>query len=274
MAAPAQAQAEIDARNAAFWDELCGSGLAKQLGITESSPESLKRFDQAYMDIYPYLPGYLPAPEGDRRDLLEIGLGYGTVGQILAERGFRYRGLDLAQGPVSMMEYRLAQVGAEGSEARQGSVLELPYEDASFDHVVSIGCIHHTGDIPKGISEVKRVLRPGGRAMVMLYNRHSWRLLRTRLVQRLDRLRGRSTDEEDTRGLFDKSTAGEVAPMTEFVSRSQVRGLFSDCAEVRIDVQNFDPVVAPRHLFVIPRERFLGNIARVLGLDLYITATK
>ena len=64
MAAPAQAQAEIDARNAAFWDELCGSVLAEQLGITEASPENLRRFDQAYMDYYPYLPGYLPEPEG------------------------------------------------------------------------------------------------------------------------------------------------------------------------------------------------------------------
>ena len=274
MTASAQAQAELDARNAEFWDELCGSVLAEQLGITEMTPESLRRFDQAYMEMYPYLLDYLPGPEGDRRDLLEIGLGYGTVGQILAERGFRYRGLDLAQGPVSMMEYRLAQLGVDGCEARQGSVLDLPYADEIFDHVVSIGCIHHTGDIPKGISEVKRVLRPGGAAMVMLYNRHSWRQLRIGLLLHLERLRGRSSDEHDTRGRFDKSTAGEVAPMTDFVTRREARRLFFDCDEVEIDAQNFDPVVGLRHLFVIPRERFLGNIARVLGLDLYIKVTK
>jgi len=280
-------QAELDTRNAEFWDELCGTTLAHQLGITEVSPDSLRRFDQAYLEMYPYLAGYLPEPDGDRRDLLEIGLGYGTVGQILAERGFRYHGLDLAQGPVSMMGYRLGQVGAgapgreaeepptsQVSEARQGSVLEIPYPDESFDHVVSIGCIHHTGDIPRGISEVERVLRPGGQAMVMLYNRHSWRQLRIGFMLRLGRLRGRREDEHDSRGRFEKNTQGEIAPMVDFVSRRQVKSLFADCAALEIHAENFDPMVAPRGLFVIPRERFLGNIARVLGLDLYIKATK
>src|SRR5439155_437283 len=81
---------EIDRRNAAFWDELCGTGLATQLGITEPSPENLARFDSAYMELYPYLEAYLPKPQGEGERLLEIGLGYGTVSQILAERGFDY----------------------------------------------------------------------------------------------------------------------------------------------------------------------------------------
>ena len=50
--------------------------------------------------------------------------------------------------------------------------------------------------------------------------------------------------------------------------------MFSDCAEVEIDAQNFDPVVAPRHLFVIRENASLRNIARLLGLDLYIKVTK
>jgi hypothetical protein len=49
----------IDAGNAQFWDELCGSALARQLGIDDASQESLSRFDAAYLALYPYLPGYL-----------------------------------------------------------------------------------------------------------------------------------------------------------------------------------------------------------------------
>ena len=48
--------------------------------------------------------------------------------------------------------------------------------------------------------------------------------------------------------------------------------MFGDFARVRIDVQNFDPYVFGR--IHIPRERFLGNIARVAGVDLYIVADK
>src|SRR5688500_1928702 len=99
----ATTQTDVDARNASFWDELCGTTLAKQLGVTDDSPESLARFDRYYLGLYPYLEGYLPQPRGDGERLLEIGLGYGTVSQILASRGFDYNGLDIAGGPVEMV---------------------------------------------------------------------------------------------------------------------------------------------------------------------------
>ena len=59
----------------------------------------------------------------------------------------------------------------------QGSALELPFDEGTFDDVYSIGCLHHTGDLVRAVSEVRRVLRPDGRAVVMLYNRHSLRLV-------------------------------------------------------------------------------------------------
>src|SRR5256885_405910 len=51
----ADSQRAIDEQNAGFWNELCGSGLAQSLGITEITPASLARFDDAYMAFYPYL---------------------------------------------------------------------------------------------------------------------------------------------------------------------------------------------------------------------------
>ena len=52
-----QAQAETDIRNAEFWDELCGTTFARSVGVTDASPQSLARFDAAYMEFYPYLAG-------------------------------------------------------------------------------------------------------------------------------------------------------------------------------------------------------------------------
>ena len=91
-----EAQAKVGRRNAAFWNEICGTWLAQQLGITEPSQENLDRYDEAYLNIYPYLTGYLPEAAGEGERLLEIGLGYGTVAQVLATRGFEYHGLDIA----------------------------------------------------------------------------------------------------------------------------------------------------------------------------------
>ena len=51
----------------------------------DASAESLARFDRAYMDLYPYLERYLPWRSGER--MLEIGLGYGTVGACWSGAG-------------------------------------------------------------------------------------------------------------------------------------------------------------------------------------------
>ena len=272
-------QSETDIRNAAFWNELCGSGLARSIGITDRTPESLRKFDEAYMAMYPYLSGYVTAESLTGKRTLEIGLGYGTLGQLIALRGCQYHGLDIAAGPVEMMRYRLALLGkAAEDRVQKGSALDIPYPDGTFDYVYSIGCLHHTGDLAKGVSEVYRVLAAGGTAVVMLYNRHSFRQfaqLRTRYVWEILTGRRRGSFGEAVRARYDSNAAGDPAPHTDFVSRSDVRRyLFKRFSSVRIDVQNFDGYVLFRGRIVIPREKLLGNVARILGTDLYIVATK
>jgi SAM-dependent methyltransferase len=273
----ADPQHAIDAENRAFWNELCGTGLARSLGITEITPESLARFDEAYLEMYPYLSRYLDDLAVEGRDVLEIGLGYGTVGQILAKRGARYHGADIATGPVAMMRDRLLRCGldVEGSLV-QASALDLPWNEGTFDVVVSIGCLHHTGDLPRAVSEVHRVLAPGGTAFVMLYNGHSFRQL---VVVRRERLRafvGRRNHSERVRAMYDANTAGEAAPHTDFVSRREARRLFCAFSCVAIQSQNFDTLTPTLlgHTVTIPREWLLRNVARAAGLDLYIHARK
>lgn len=272
----ADAQAGIDERNREFWDELCGSGLARSLGITEITPASLARFDEAYMAYYPYLDRYLRELPVEGRNLLEIGLGFGTVGQKLAAAGGRYHGADIAAGPVAMMRDRLRWLGGHDEQAVvQASALELPWEDETFDLVVSIGCLHHTGDLPRAVEEVRRVLVPGGLAFVMLYNAHSFRRLVRVPAEGLRTLRAARGRDERVRAMYDANSAGEAAPHTDFVSRREVRRLFAGFSHVSAESQNFDPVRVPflggRGL-TIPRERLLGNVGRVLGLDLYVHA--
>jgi len=263
----AMSQPAVDAQNAAFWDTLCGWNLAQEAGITGRDEDDLRRFDELYLGFYPYLESYVPNDFVGKK-VLEVGLGYGTLGQLIASRNADYYGTDIAEEPVANMRRRLAWLGLPEDHVVQASVLELPFEDETFDYVYSIGCLHHTGDLKRSVQEVQRVLVPGGRTVVMLYNRRSLRRLRYAVAHALRRRGGRSLDDE-LRGVYDAHDSGEVAPHTDFVARGEVRRLFRDFAKVKIDVQNFDG-----YAFGVKREWFLGNLARVVGLDLYIVAEK
>jgi SAM-dependent methyltransferase len=264
----------LDDRNAAFWDALCGTNLARSLGIRDASEESLARFDDAYFAFYPYLLGYFPRPAVEGRRLLEIGLGYGTLGQALARLGADYHGLDIAEAPVEMMRARLARVpGARPEQVRRGSVLELPFDEGSFDHVVSIGCLHHTGDLFGAVTECRRVLRPRGRLVMMVYNRRSARhvLLGPLLAARHRLVPGAPSAEATFRYLYDGHDDGDAPPHTDFVSMAELRGLLSGFRDVRIERRGIDRV--PLGPVEISRHRLLRlGLDRLVGLDLYAVA--
>jgi len=270
---------DIDKANAEFWDELCGSWLAVSLGIKEITPDNLRRFDDAYFSLYPYLFEYFMTESLRGKKVLEIGLGYGSFGQALAEKGCDYHGLDIAAGPVGMMRYRLSHLGGSNWKGKVeiGSVLDIPYMDSSFDYVYSIGCLHHTGDIERSVSEVYRVLKTGGKAIIMLYNRYSFRLLFQvpimRMVGMLSKTVKGETPQEKIRALYDTNIEGSAAPHTDFVTPYGAQQLFRRFSRVKIDIRNFDGY-SFRKRTILKREKLLNNIGRVLGLDLYIIAEK
>ena len=148
--------------------------MAKTLGITDNSPESLKKFDAWYFDFYPYLQHHIHFGEVSGKKVLEIGLGYGTIAGRLMESGADYHGLDIADGPVAMARHR-AELLCKRADVRQGSALSMPYDDGTFDYLVTIGCLHHTGHLARAMIEVHRVVKQGGAAMIMVYNALSYR---------------------------------------------------------------------------------------------------
>ena len=257
-------QAVTDSENAAFWNELCGSQMARSLGITGDEPEALRRFDDQYFAFYPYLRGYVDRHDLDGRQVLEIGLGFGTLGQYIAERGAVYHGLDIAPTPVEMMRHRLRMLGTAADErVVQGSALEIPFPDESFDYVFSIGCLHHTGDLERSVREVHRVLRTEGKAVLMLYNRYSlrqlWRVDRRRLAAAL-RLT-RVPNAAEVRGYYDVNAAGAAAPHTDFSSKADVRRLLRQFSHVEIKAENFDDIYL-RGVHIVKRDRAIRKPVR------------
>jgi SAM-dependent methyltransferase len=211
--------------------------------------------------------------------VLEIGLGYGTLGQKIAETGADYVGLDIARGPVRMMNHRLRMAGL-GGVALQGSMLSCPLKAGSCDAVVSIGCFHHTGDIARCIRETSRVLKRGGRAFLMVYNQYSYRqwlrwplaTLGEGLAELGLRERGRTITEEQKKA-YDSDTSGAGAPETVFLSIRLLREMLADFSEVRFFKENCTDFQLKGFTF-IQRKKMLATLGRTLGLDIYLEAVK
>jgi SAM-dependent methyltransferase len=265
-----------DRANAEFWDELCGSTMARALGITDRSLESLQRFDRAYLGFYPYLLDRVGLDQMRGKNVLEVGLGYGTLSQQIAMVAAAYTGLDVAAGPVSMVNHRLQMQGLPG-RAVQGSMLDAPFAAEEFDVVVSIGCFHHTGDVPRCIDETYRILKPGGDARIMVYNRNSYRqwLLwpREALVAALARRGSPAKGGLAQRKAYDVNAGGEAAPETVFLSSGELAQMFRRYSHFACHKENCGDLPFRLHR-LLPRRVLLPVVGPLAGLDLYVEARK
>jgi SAM-dependent methyltransferase len=272
-------QSNTDQKNAAFWNEPCGSHAATMLGVTDASPQSLKRYDDWYLNFYPYLLRHIPTHLMRGRSVLEVGLGYGTLSQQIVESGARYTGLDIAQRPVDLVNHRIKQTSKATGEAIQGSILEPRLEEETFDYVVAIGALHHTGDLAGAISRCRELLRPGGELRFMVYNAYSYRRFMQARHATIEYwkserrgYRGVVGGEGRDRAIYDTNSAGEAAPHTDWISVTSLRAMCKDFSKFTVRRENIDqePPFKKRK-----REDLLKTLwPRLCGLDLYATARK
>jgi SAM-dependent methyltransferase len=252
-----------DTANAQFWDEPCGSTAFQQHGFS-----TVSEFDRWYFNFYPFLDRYLDPQKFAGKRILEVGLGYGSIGQRLAAVG-DYTGLDIADGPVDLMRSR-------GAHAQRGSVLDLPFAAGSFDAVVSIGCIHHTGDMRRAISEIGRVTKPGGHTLLMVYNAANYVEWIKRPVPTarycLRSLLGSSDArcmESDERHTYDSNSEGTEAPETVLVTRAILRRMMAPhFHDITLRLQN-----CFGHK-ILPRDWSTRLLERHFGINIYAEAVK
>lgn len=234
--------------------------------------------------------------------VLEIGCGLGTDGARFARAGAIYTGVDLTDAAVSLARRRFELEGLPG-EFRVADAERLEFAPDSFDIVYSHGVLHHTPDGAAAVREVHRVLKPGGRAIVMLYHRDSYnyrvnigvlrrfgaRLLRTdsgvRLAHRLtgepvESLREHAARLREDAGQYlsageflSRNTDGAGNPLTRVYSRREARELFKDFARVELAVhflnKRWMPVVGP-----LLSRSFETRLASRWGWHLWIYAEK
>lgn len=112
------------------------------------------------------------------KHLLEVGCGMGYDSLEFLKRGVRVTATDLTGNAVAMARRHFELEGVRAEDVRTANALALPYEEATFDAVWANGVLHATGDTEGAIRETRRVLKPGGRAIIShFYRRPSWMYL-------------------------------------------------------------------------------------------------
>ncbi len=271
---------DIARQNSEFWNELCGSNQARVLGIKDDSPDSLKKFDDWFFGFYPYLTKVLePAAQPNLR-VLEIGLGYGSVASYLLSKGANYTGVDIASGPVGMVNLRGQHLHIKDSVANVGDARDLKdFECDVFDVVVAIGSLHHTGDFDRAIAEAIRVCKPSGVVIGMVYSLFSARNWLFRPIKtfrcavgNLHAPYARVKADEKLRWMSDHDSSSTAAPATEYFSRRALGHILERHGFATIRSRNVDEI--PMLSRVAPRTRTLlirAGFDRLLGLDLYFS---
>ena len=265
--------------NAEFWNELCGTHMATKLGISDWSPESLAIFDNWYFSFYPYLKPFLSEALTDKEGLLEVGLGFGSVSAFLASSKGTFTGLDIAESAVAMCNSRLIEIGKKQSAVR-GDALSPPFQDSTFDAVVAVGSLHHTGDFNQAISEMVRVVKPGGVVCGMVYSLFSLRnfilqpIKTTKRCMANLRKPSRIKADQKLRWLSDHNSQGIAAPNTEYFSRKALRQILGQFGDVKITAHNLDSLPIPFGIGDWLRKMLIRTkLATWFGLDLYFVLT-
>lgn len=105
------------------------------------------------------------------KSVLDLGCAGGFMSEALAQKGAEVTGIDPAAQAIDAARVHAAQ---QGYEIRYdvGIGENLPYADSSFDSVVCVDVLEHVADLSRVLSEVARVLKPGGLFLFDTINRN------------------------------------------------------------------------------------------------------
>jgi len=154
-----------------FWNaQSCGTQFSDKEKYTKDFFEEIEK------DRYAKEPEILEFADfksGKEKKVLEVGFGAATDFMNWAKNGAKLYGIDLTVEALSHAKHRLELYGLKAEEIKVADAENLPFDDDFFDIVYSWGVIHHSPNTPKALKEVIRVLKPGGKAKLMVYNRKS-----------------------------------------------------------------------------------------------------
>ncbi|MFH1128968.1 MAG: class I SAM-dependent methyltransferase [Candidatus Omnitrophota bacterium] len=211
-----------------------------------------------------YIPGIIDSFAEKGKLILEIGCGMGTDSRYISKKGANIVSFDLSWDNVNFSLKGLSLMELKGKGVC-GDGEKLPFKDNVFDVVYSFGVLHHTPDTQKAIDEAYRVLKPNGKAVIMLYHKGYayYVLLFLHGYKRLFRI----YNQDKLMSQYDHT------PLSRMYSREELFKIFTKFNSINISITTYGGIQAHKFLkyiyVILHKSRFLmrrfGSFAVIRG---------
>lgn len=152
------------------------------------------------------------------KEVLEVGCGSGIDALEFARNSALVTAVDITENAVVLTK-ALAEEAALPVNVMQAEG-ELPFPDGTFDLIYSFGVLHHIPNVDDTLSEIRRVLKPNGNIIAMVYNKDS--LLHAYSIMHSHKDEGLSEEELTSK----YSERNENCPYTKVYTKTGAKSLF------------------------------------------------
>ena len=243
--------------------------------VKEAVPHTLPWFVEAeayrYGEYAPWMAETMEFGRHAGERVLEIGGGMGTDLSQFARHGAHVTDLDLSSGHLTLAQENFRLRGLTGEFVLHDAE-SLGCADNTFDLVYSNGVLHHTPNTRDVVREIRRVLKPGGRAIVMMYaesSLHYWRNLVWAIGLKQGQLQQYSMGEIMSRSV-ERSDQSGARPLVKVYTPKRLRALFEGFEDIQVVQRQMVSAEAPRFLTWVP----LPTLGKIMGWNLIIKARK
>ena len=187
------------------------------------------------------------------KKVLEIGCGMGSHSGLIARYAKELTSIDITETAVNTTNKRFELFGLQNAKAINVDAENMPFENESFDFIWSWGVIHHSNNTDKIAKEINRVLKIGGKASVMIYNKNSTRYYIHGLYQGIFRLKFLRYNS-----LYKVNMTFTDGFIARHYTRKSARNLFKEFTDIEFLVRDAGPAS-----FIIGWGRLLKRFPRL-----------
>lgn len=136
-----------------------------------------KRFTDTIQKIFDnkknFIENFIKKEELKKLNVLEIGTGMGCHSEILSKNSKKFTGIDITNAATKITKKRF-KIKKIKSLIYKMDAEKLTFKKNTFDLIWSWGVIHHSSNTEKILNQIYRVLKPGGKAVIMIYYKSWW----------------------------------------------------------------------------------------------------